>query len=450
MDKMTMRLLNLYCEKKWNGQTGMLDLSGLGKAEDLAELNCNFNSSFFCEKLAQTIARGEIWAKSLNSLNLSANGIYTLRHLTQALTHHDVRIQNLCLSDNRIKDLSEIDELLDLKLREVLLAGNPVAGLGDKYHRYVVKKLRSIELLDSVSVQDWRKELLPTLPEPRDSSLTEENANLVFQMCRLYFSAVDQGNFDALIDAYDKKCIFTHVSEPSQRIYKHPASKAYHSNLQFRSHNLKKEYSVKNPSKYCFSGRPAIIGFLQKELYCRVQTKHDVSTFKADATTMGDTIIATVHGLYTYVVEGDKTEYQRCFDRVFVFRPNTIGTEWPARIANDSVTIRSPQDHAILVASSMPQATPPMPTPMAMPAAMPMMPAPPMQAMPMAPMMPMMSMPGMPGMPDVKMQLMQQTGMNETFASLLLKETDNSLERAMALFKQNQMLGLIPAEAFQR
>lgn len=33
MDKMTMRLLNLYCEKKWNGQTGMLDLSGLGKAE---------------------------------------------------------------------------------------------------------------------------------------------------------------------------------------------------------------------------------------------------------------------------------------------------------------------------------------------------------------------------------------------------------------------------------
>lgn len=62
-------------------------------------------------------------------------------------------------------------------------------------------------------------QLLPTLPEPRDSSLTEENANLVFQLCRLYFAAVDQGNFDALIDAYDKKCIFTHVSEPSQRCF---------------------------------------------------------------------------------------------------------------------------------------------------------------------------------------------------------------------------------------
>lgn len=57
------------------------------------------------------------------------------------------------------QDLSEIDELLDLKLREILLSGNPVAGLGDKYHRYVVKKLRTIELLDSVSVQEWRKEV---------------------------------------------------------------------------------------------------------------------------------------------------------------------------------------------------------------------------------------------------------------------------------------------------
>ena len=44
-----------------------------------------------------------------------------------------------------------------------------------------------------------------------------DHAQMVFQMCALYFAAVDQGNFDALLDAYDSKCVFSCVSEPSTR-----------------------------------------------------------------------------------------------------------------------------------------------------------------------------------------------------------------------------------------
>ena len=33
MDKVATKLLNLYCEKKWNEQARMIDLSGLTKAE---------------------------------------------------------------------------------------------------------------------------------------------------------------------------------------------------------------------------------------------------------------------------------------------------------------------------------------------------------------------------------------------------------------------------------
>jgi hypothetical protein len=403
MDKVATKLLNLYCEKKWNEQARMIDLSGLTKAEDVAELNVNLNNTHFCDRLALVIAQGGTWAGKLDSLNLSNNGIYSLKNLAQALNYHDVRIQNLALTGNKIKDLSEVDYLLDMRLREVLLKGNPIEQQGDSYHKYVVKKLRTVELLDQVSVKEWRKELLPKLPDPQDSCMTD-HAQMVFQMCALYFAAVDQGNFDALLDAYDSKCVFSCVSEPSTRIFKFPGSKNYHANLQFKSHNLKLAYNVKKPWNCVFSGRSKIVEFLRNDLYAKIKVKHDVSTFKADALTMGDTIVATLHGQFSYSFAGDRDniEYQRCFDRVFILKPNRVGTEWPARISNDSVTIRSMQD-----------------TPMMLPPV------------------------------DLRAQLMAATRLTEEFATLLMKEAGNNYDQALALFNSNKAAGNIPQNAFQ-
>lgn len=416
-DKLSMKLLNLYCEKKWNSQSGMLDLSNLKNAEDIAELNVNLNNNHFCDKLAKVISTGEAWAKSLNSINFADNNIYSLKHIAQALAFNDVRIQNLALNNNKIKDLSEVEWLLDLKLREVLFLGNPIAGLGDSYHKHVVKKLRTIELLDLVSVKDWRKELLPNLPEPRDSCMADEaNASIVFQMCQMYFAAVDKADYDALLDAYDSKCCFSHTSESSNRVYRNSSAKTYHANLQLKNHNLKLAFTAKRPCNNVFQGRPAVVGFLSNDLYNKVETKHDVSKFKADAVTMGDTVVATIHGQYTYTVQGDKAEYSRCFDRVFVLKPNRVGTGWPARIANDTLTLRAIQDHPIVLPPT-PSAAAPAPTPAA--------------AM------------------DIPAQLMQQTNLNEQFAALLLQEA-GSLEAALQLFTQNQALGTIPPEAFRK
>ena len=48
MDKMTTKLLNLYCQKKWNAQAGMLDLSGLHKAEVCSCFFDRFTSYLGC------------------------------------------------------------------------------------------------------------------------------------------------------------------------------------------------------------------------------------------------------------------------------------------------------------------------------------------------------------------------------------------------------------------
>ena len=65
----------------------------------------NLNNTHFCDRLALVIAQGGTWAGKLDSLNLSNNGIYSLKNLAQALNYHDVRIQNLALTGNKIKVL---------------------------------------------------------------------------------------------------------------------------------------------------------------------------------------------------------------------------------------------------------------------------------------------------------------------------------------------------------
>ena len=87
------------------------------------------------------------------------------------------------------------------------------------------------------------------------------------------------------------------------RIFRFPGAKTYHANLQFKSHNLKVAYNVKRPAAFVFQGRAPIIGFLSKEMYDKIKVKHDVANFKMDALTMGDRIVATIHGQFKYTVQ---------------------------------------------------------------------------------------------------------------------------------------------------
>ena len=47
-------------------------------------------------------------------------------HVSRAFVNKDVRIQNLALANNDIADSAEVDWLVPLKLRELLLHDNPI------------------------------------------------------------------------------------------------------------------------------------------------------------------------------------------------------------------------------------------------------------------------------------------------------------------------------------
>lgn len=383
----------------------MLDLSSLIEAEDISELSPNLNAANFCNKLARCISEGKAWAQSLDSINMSYNNIATLKHLTTALLEYNVKLQNLSLSNNSIANIREVDYLVDMRLREVMLSDNPIAKKGDEYHRYVVKKLRTIELLDTISVKEWRKQLLPKLPDPCDSQMTTQaNADLVHAICGSYFKCIDEGRFEDLLDAYDADAFLTHVTEPQIRVYQSVNAKSYHQTMQYRSHNLLRLdcANTKDCTKNVYRGRIAISDALRKDMYSKLRdVTHDVSKFKCDAVVLGATVVATIHGVFHYKVEGERTNFSSCFDRVFVLRPNTSGGVWPARIANDNVVIRCSQPAPIILPEN-----------------------------------------------DVKAKLMKETGLNEVFAALLLKESGGAYDNALHLFNQNKAQGTIPAVAF--
>eukprot|EP01001_Neometanema_parovale_P005009 NODE_1766_length_1616_cov_48.322840_g1680_i0.p1 GENE.NODE_1766_length_1616_cov_48.322840_g1680_i0~~NODE_1766_length_1616_cov_48.322840_g1680_i0.p1 ORF type:complete len:477 (+),score=102.38 NODE_1766_length_1616_cov_48.322840_g1680_i0:66-1433(+) len=405
-DAVSVKLLTICLESKWNRQSRILDLTGLKNEDEIAELSPNLNSEKFCRTLAQTIAEGRSWAKSVDSISLADNAIYTLKHIAQAFLEKDIRIQNLCLTGNDIGELCECDWLIKFRLREVMLSGNPIAYKGDEYHQYVVRKLRSIELLDGVSVTEWRKSLpKPKLPEPLDSCISGETANLVIKFLTLYFEYVDSGKHERLVDAYDYESFLTVTMEPTETVYTNAKTKTYHANLYFKNHNLLEQTCSRAPAKYTYGGRTATVEFIRKELYGELKTKHDVTRFKADAITMYGSIIVNIHGTMYYQVNGDRdrTPFSKCFDRIIVLKPNQVGTEWPARIINDMITFRAKQDAPMLMPNN-----------------------------------------------NMMNKLSKATGLNDTFCGILLKESSGNYEQALALFNENQAKGLIPPDAFKK
>eukprot|EP01012_Entosiphon_sulcatum_P008153 TRINITY_DN1431_c0_g1_i1.p1 TRINITY_DN1431_c0_g1~~TRINITY_DN1431_c0_g1_i1.p1 ORF type:complete len:458 (+),score=66.98 TRINITY_DN1431_c0_g1_i1:403-1776(+) len=404
VDGLTHNLLKLYMEKNWNGQAKALNLANVAESPDLKEVSPDFNKPLFCQKVCKIIAETEEFAKNLESINLAGNKIYTLKHFCSAIQSHQIPLQNLCLSNNAIKDLVEVDNLVECRLREVMLDGNPIASKGDEYHRYVVKKLKSIQLLDTVDVRSWRKDLLPKLPDTRDSfSMVPEQGHLVIEFCRRFFGCIDQGDFSSLSDAYINDAIFSYTMERITSIAPttHGKGNAYHSRLFQAQHNLRTKRSDTANIK---CKRDVVIGAMRQFYGVDHGWKcaHNVDELKIDCFPLNDTILCTVHGSYKYFCsDAPQTEYKKCFDRTFLLTKNEANTGWPARIANDMVNLRAIQGSPILMPPENPFA-----------------------------------------------QVKRQTGMNDNFVARLLEQTGNDVERALAVFFDNQSKGAIPPEAF--
>ena len=127
----------------------------------------------------------------------------------------------------------QLDWLAPLRLRGLTLQGNPVAASGEEHQRHVVRKLRSVEHLDGVSMSALRQRLMPPLPDTKACIMMPPGIEgPVRETLRRYYHCIDSKDMEELLDAYEKHCMFTFVSETTVKECTHPGTTAYHEFLQ--------------------------------------------------------------------------------------------------------------------------------------------------------------------------------------------------------------------------
>eukprot|EP01006_Ploeotia_vitrea_P052123 TRINITY_DN67654_c6_g1_i2.p1 TRINITY_DN67654_c6_g1~~TRINITY_DN67654_c6_g1_i2.p1 ORF type:complete len:402 (+),score=48.58 TRINITY_DN67654_c6_g1_i2:50-1207(+) len=256
MDPTTKSLLKLFLSTRWDKTARLLDLSQLKSAEAFTGIGWvpDLNTLSFCTKLCSVIS--EIYVPlHVQSLSFSDNGISTLLHLSKCLSSSDISIANLCLSNNKLSMLSELDNLKDLRLREVMLTGNPVAT-HVQYKQYSIKKLSSLELLDGDPIMGLRATLMPRLPPVVGGHCDDTNKlDMLGKFTQKFLAAVDQRQQESLLDAYDKNALFSFTVDTKMTLPNVPRANQLFSNLLRVSHNLQTAQGKARPTQGVRQGR---------------------------------------------------------------------------------------------------------------------------------------------------------------------------------------------------
>lgn len=133
----------------------------------------------------------------MRALNLSKNDIYSLNHYS-VLASYFPSLSNLCLSENRITYVNELDSLTGLaSLEELILKGNPLAPRTiwplkelELYYDKLLKKFKGLRILDSVSLATYRMAPLPVPIRPSFFD-TPDTQRLSLAYLEKYFQALD-------------------------------------------------------------------------------------------------------------------------------------------------------------------------------------------------------------------------------------------------------------------
>ncbi|KIY51733.1 NTF2-like protein [Fistulina hepatica ATCC 64428] len=310
-----------------------------------------------------------------------ANNSLTGSHIS-TLNHYLPRLANLSLQDNSFTRFQELDCISSrrdrlMHLRELLLVGNPVKDSSPNYRNDVIRRLPTLEMLDSEPVAKIAFDV--TAPstsaasamapapdatvfpcEMRGSFLDSVDAGMLSSFLSRFFSTFDTDR-RSLATVYDPSAAFSvcvntsipiraritgyHHSMPNQRKLDWGPWLGHH------SRNLQRMLPTLIVMNSLHVGGPDIV---QASLQLPA-TSHAITgssdKFCLDAFLVphGATqaLMVVVHGEF---IEVD-TQGIRSFDRTFILVPSQTGTpsqlaNWPVCILSDSLTIRAYSHHS--------------------------------------------------------------------------------------------------------
>ncbi|XP_048511817.1 nuclear RNA export factor 1-like [Athalia rosae] len=414
--------MKLAMAKRYNPKTNALDLSKFH--QDPALVTDYFCALFRPPVLLAVIDIVAEHLPNLEALNLEGNKFGVIDRLKD-LPKKLPKLKTLYIGENRIRELSQLDVLKDLKLEVIRLTGNPVClkfkERQSEYFSEMRKKFPQLLRLDDIElpapisfdVADSGSRLPPS---QRTFIVNAEAQKIAGQFLQLYFAIFDSDNRQPLLDAYHEHACFSITVAYAQGANRLDG-------FLRDNRNLFRVVDSDRRRKLLKQGRLPVVSYISE----LPKTRHDLNGFAMDLCLVTESMmLITVSGIFKELDE--KKNPNRYFNRTFVIIPEGSGY----CIRNEQLHISHPTEAQQRVAFSEPAVSQ-----MSQPSTS-------------------TSTAGSSTSGDVNdetkremtIALSQQTNMNLEWSLKCLEDVSWNFDNALKAFQEFFKLGQIPAEAF--
>ncbi|XP_036149391.1 nuclear RNA export factor 1 isoform X2 [Monomorium pharaonis] len=367
---------------------------------------------------------------NLEALNLEGNKLQNIERLS-VLSKKFSKLKILYISDNKIRDIHQLDFIKDLKLVELKLTGNPVCNKyksrQNDYVSDVRKRFPKLLHLDGIElprpiVFDVVDDAAKIPPSQRMFVADAKAQDIASQFLQQYFTIFDSENRQPLLDAYDEHACFSMTITTS------------HNNklngYLLENRNLFRINDNNRRQKLLKQGRLPVVSFVSE----LPRTRHLLNTFTMDISLAAQTMMfITITGYFQEL--DNKSEPIRYFNRTFIIVPEGEGY----CIRNEQLHISQPPEAQLKQLHQQLSQLSNQQTQLTTPALRPIE-----EVKPMATEL----------SDDIKQQmtmtLSQQTNMNLEWSLKCLQETQWNYENALSAFQEFFARGQIPSEAFTK
>ncbi|XP_034341388.1 nuclear RNA export factor 2-like [Arvicanthis niloticus] len=269
----------------------------------------------------------------LLSLNLKNNKLYQLDGLCD-MTEKAPQVKILNLSQNKLKSISELDKLKELKLEELWLEGNPFCNCFSDHAEYISAIQ---DLFPKLLRLDGRELIVPTrmdieTPQPCKETCNESELikNLVLRFLKEYYLFYDNGDRLRLLDAYHDQACFS-LSVPSN--VSDPDLNDLEEYFKY-NRDIKKQQDSQKRMQLLKHTKHDIVNYLS----LLPKTQHDLCSFWVDLCLHTEMMLCfSVNGLFKEV-EGKCQGRIRAFTRIFITVPCSDSR---ICIMNDQLIVRN-------------------------------------------------------------------------------------------------------------
>eukprot|EP01061_Rhynchopus_euleeides_P037399 TRINITY_DN6368_c0_g1_i1.p1 TRINITY_DN6368_c0_g1~~TRINITY_DN6368_c0_g1_i1.p1 ORF type:complete len:480 (+),score=150.86 TRINITY_DN6368_c0_g1_i1:260-1699(+) len=348
-------VLNLAIQKhaRFDEVLGCLDLSQLADIEEITKYSPNLNTELWARVVVNEIKR----RPTCSGLYLSKNKIRSLEQLATWMAD-GVQLDFISLEDNELRGVGDLPRLQPLKLKHLVLVGNPLYDVVDaEAIKQKLKLLATLQRIDSADMS--RRSLVDKLPilRTRIDQPQNEAEGIVLNFMKGYFATAEQQGkkVDAMLDFYDTNAVLSFTTFPRLSLSLTGPGLVYSHKIQQNQHNVLQNTGT---TASLFSGKLEVGKGL--EMIHAAQLKFDPEPLtETEVTVISESVLegarikerlvtATMHGKITFSfvdVRSKKANTDGMDGPKMLGFPKYFDRTWVLTARNDKICILNDSLH---------------------------------------------------------------------------------------------------------